>query len=189
MYNSVDYSLPGETWKEIPGYEGIYEASDLGRVRSVDGKVTNSVRCGRRRWKGRILKTRGDNYSTGHRVSLWKDKVSRDYLVARLVGLTFLGIPDDPKMTINHIDGNRFNNCVPNLEWLSLADNIRHAFSSGLVSSSQKTKLRAYGNVYEFDSLTEASAFLGRNHGYISSCLSRGVPIRDENGEVVEKVA
>lgn len=119
MYNSVDYSLPGETWKAIPGYEGIYEASDLGRVRSVDGKVTNSVRCGRRRWKGRILKTRGNSYITGYRVSLWRDKVSRDYLVARLVGITFLG----------------------------------------------------------------------RNHGYISSCLSRGVPIRDEKGEVVEKVA
>ncbi|MEC0167906.1 NUMOD4 domain-containing protein [Paenibacillus graminis] len=189
MYNHTDYCLPGETWKPIPDYEGIYEASDLGRIRSVDGKVTDSVRHGRRVWRGRILKTRGNNYTTGHRVSLWRDKVSRDYLVARLVGITFLGVPDDPEMTINHIDGNRFNNQVANLEWLSLADNIRHAFSTGLMPHAQKIKLLSNSTVYEFDSLSKASAFLGRNEKYISSCLIRGVPIRDENGEIAERIA
>ncbi|WP_348623058.1 NUMOD4 domain-containing protein [Paenibacillus peoriae] len=189
MYNVDDYCLLGESWKPIPNYEGIYEASDFGRIRSVDGKTTESVRHGLRKWRGRIIKPKSDAIVTGYRVSLWKSKICRDYLVARLVGFTFLGVPSDPKMTINHIDGNRFNNNVHNLEWLTLADNIRHAFETGLVGTNQKVKISTGTGVYEFQSLTKASAFLGRNPGYISSCLQRGAPIRDKDGEIVKTIA
>lgn len=189
MYNVTDYCLPRESWKPIPEYEGIYEASDLGRIRSVDGKVTNSVRHGLRRWNGRIIKPKSDSPKTGYRVSLWKDKVSQDYLVARLVGFSFLGVPEDPKMTINHIDGNRFNNNLNNLEWLTLRDNIRHAFTTGLIGTNQQVGLSIGAEVIPFESLAKASTFIGRNQGYISSCLKRDVPVKDIDGNVIEIVA
>ena len=100
-----------EIWKDIPDYEGIYQASTLGNIRTVEGKTTFSVRHGERHWKSRILKGRGDNYKTGRRVSLWKDKKCKDWLVARLVAITFLGKPET-NLTVNHKDGNRLNNKI-----------------------------------------------------------------------------
>lgn len=156
-----------EKWKSIQEYKGIYEASTYGRVRTSEGKTTFTQKHGIRRWKQRILKYRGTNYITGYRVSLWKDGKFKEWLVARLIAMTFLGFPKTTD-TVNHIDGNRFNNNIENLEWLSLADNIRHGFKTGLYPQcatflfSKKTK-----NILKFRSKAEASRFLNHNHGYI----------------------
>ena len=56
-----------ETWKDIKGYEGIYQASSFGRIRTVEGKTTYTERHGVRHWKSRILKGRGNNPVTGAR--------------------------------------------------------------------------------------------------------------------------
>jgi len=189
MYNTTDYCLPGEIWKDIPGYEGIYQASSYGRIRSVHGKTTHSIRSGIRRWRGRIIKPKGINPKTGYMVTLWKDKKPKDWLVARLVGITFLGKPEDGRMTINHKDGNRFNNHVSNLEWLSLADNIRHAFENNLMSSNRPIKLIYKNKAIEFSSLAKASRYLGRNPGYISSCLKWGRKITDKSGNPVKIIS
>jgi hypothetical protein len=186
MYNTIDYALDGETWKPIEGYEGIYEVSDYGRVRSVHGKTTTSTKHGVRTWSGRIIKPKGETYKTGYKVSLWKDKVAKDYLVCRLVGTAFLGAPDDPKMTINHIDGNRFNNHVSNLEWLSLADNIRHAFEHDLIGTNKRVTLLIGDEKHEFMSLSKAGEFIGRNHGYIGRCIRLNKPIKDYSGNVIK---
>ena len=90
-----------ELWKDIPGYEGIYEASTNGRIRTKKSKTTYTEKHGVRTWKSRILKGRGNNKQTGARVSLWKDGKYKDHLVARLIAYTFLGIPDK-KLTVNH---------------------------------------------------------------------------------------
>ena len=156
-----------EIWKDIPGYQGAYQASSYGRIRTAEGKVTHSVRHGIRKWKSRILKTRGINPQTGHRVTLWKNKSSKDYLVARLVCVTFHG-PPGFKETVNHIDGNRFNNKIENLEWVSLKENIQHAFETGLMDSSLKP---VYLDDIRFNSMSEASRWIGRNSGYISNSL------------------
>jgi hypothetical protein len=163
-----------EKWKDIPGYEGIYEASTFGRIRTKDGKTTFTERHGIRLWKSRILKYRGSNKVTGNRVSLWKGGECKDWLVARLIAYTFLGIPEI-KLTVNHKDGNRFNNKIENLEWLSLADNIRHGFDNGLypmmsVSLFEKSTL----NTLKFKSKSDASRFLNRNVGYICGCIKKG---------------
>jgi hypothetical protein len=159
-----------EIWKDIPGYEGLYQASSFGRIKTCENKVTRNARYSTRVWKSRIMKGRGNRYATGKRVSLWKDGKSKDYLVARLVALTFLG--ESPKdYTVNHKDGNRLNNNIENLEWISRGDNVKHAFSTGLMSRIQKgivLKDDSTGNVYEFNSYSECSRFLGRNHGYVS---------------------
>ena len=61
-----------EIWKDIPGYEGLYEASSFGRIRSHKNKTTYTKRHGIRKWNSRIMKGRGNNITTGSRVGLWK---------------------------------------------------------------------------------------------------------------------
>ena len=184
MLNTTDYCLKGEIWLDIPDYEGLYQASSFGRIRTVDGKKTHSVRHGVRTWSGRILKTKGINPTTGHRVTLWKDKISKDFLVARLVGFTFIGIPKDLKMTINHKDGNRFNNLIENLEWLSLADNIRHAFDTNLMNT-KPIKIKILDKIYSFDSTIKANNFIGRSHGYLNDRTKKKT---DVYGRLIEIV-
>lgn len=164
-----------EVWKDIPHYEGIYQASTYGRIRTCENKVTSNARYSTRVWNSRIMKGRGDRYSTGRRVSLWKDGTKKDYLVARLVAATFLGEPPE-KFTVNHKDGNRLNNNIENLEWLSLEDNVRHAFATGLMSRIQKgivLKDAISGKIHEFDSYAECGRFLGRSHSYVSMRLKK----------------
>ena len=166
-----------EIWKDIPGYEGIYQASTLGNIRTAEGKITSNKRYAVRRWKQRILKPKSpksDGYRGDLRVSLWKDGASKDFLVARLVAMTWVkGYGDD--MTVNHIDGNYLNNRIDNLEWVSLRDNIRKGFETGLFSKSQ-TKVRLIDenhNYIDFASLSEASRYLSRNNGYISNRIKK----------------
>lgn len=164
-----------EVWKDIPGYEGLYQASSEGRIRTCEGKTTSSARFPKRHWKQRILKYRGETYQTGYRVGLWKNGEETDWLVARLIAMTFIRIPNSED-TVNHIDGNRFNNHVENLEWVTLKENIQHAFRTGLMSTQHPTYLiekKTY-KIFSFRSEAEASRFLLRSSGYISNSINKG---------------
>jgi len=160
-----------EEWKDIPGYEGIYQASSYGRIRTKPGKTTYTKRHGVRHWKTRVLKHKG-NADVGFRVSLYKDGKPNDWLVHRLIAMAFHGVPDE-YMTVNHINGDRNNNTPENLEWLSLEDNIKHGFRTGLYAKNQHniTLISVDGESVDFDSQSEASRFLGRCHGYIWGCI------------------
>lgn len=164
-----------EIWKDIPNYEGLYQASNLGRIRTCEGKITSNKRYKERHWQQRILKYRGENYKTGYRVCLWKNGKGKDYLVARLVGMTFLGM-ENSHLTINHINGNRFDNRVENLEWCSLAENIRKGFETGLYKTQFKVKVINKETQEEkvFRSYTLADKYMGKRIGYISSRLIKG---------------
>ena len=125
-----------ELWKDIPGYEGLYQASNMGQIRSVEGKVTHSVRHGERHWHSRILKQKWEKRNrcaAGHRdarVQLYKGKQSKTYLVARLVAMAWCdGYKEG--LTVNHIDCDPSNNKASNLEWITKADNIRKGFRDG----------------------------------------------------------
>lgn len=170
-----------EVWKDIPGYPG-YQASNKGRIRT-HGKVSSNKLYARRQWKDRVLREKVDKQNS-HRVSLWNDEGQHDWLVARIIALTFLGAPESKKMTVNHKDGNRNNNNVSNLEWLSLADNIKHAFRTGLMASVQKPCILVDydGWHYEFPSRAEASRWLGRKSGYIANAIKKGFRITDFGG-------
>lgn len=169
-----------ETWKDIPGYEGLYQASDQGRIRTVDGKITSNKRYSTRCWKSRVLKGRGDNPKTGKRVNLWKDGKPKDWLVARLVAITFLGNPQSG-FTVNHMDGNRMNNAVSNLEWLSLADNIRHGFANGLYPT-RAVVLSYKGQTLTFESMSKCDKFLERRSGYTSDAIKNNRHLYDSRG-------
>lgn len=169
-----------EIWKTIPKYENIYEVSNLGRVRTAKGKTTESVLHGTRVWNQRVLKQKTDK--NGYkRVTLWKNKTRKDFLVHRLLAFAFI-----PKIKgkdfINHKDGNTSNNHLDNLEWCDYSDNLKHAFINRLNTSPDPVVLLNL-NTREpkyFYSKAEASRFLGRNHGYISGCLKKGVKKIDE---------
>lgn len=173
--------LENEIWKDIPDYEGLYQASSLGRIRTTEGKTTFTQRHGQRHWKSRILKGRGNFYETGKRVSLWKNGTPKDWLVARLVAITFLGRPTKEVGTVNHINGNRLDNRIENLEWLSLADNLRHAFDTGLMPYK---RVRLYNENCDliFRSMCLASKHIGRNGGYISNSVLKGRKIIGKDG-------
>ena len=164
-----------EIWKDIPNYEG-YQVSNLGRVRTHN-KTTYTERHGVRNWKDRILKYKGETYNTGYRVDLWKDGKCNTFLVARLVAFTFYNEDiNNHKLTVDHVDGNRFNNNINNLELVSLAENIRRAFKTGLMPYN-KIKLTDKDSDEElmFNSMSQASLYMKKNHGYISAKCKQNI--------------
>ena len=164
-----------EIWKDIPNYEGLYEASNRGNIRSKEGKVTYTERHGKRVWESRVLKEKNPS-GRDKRVTLWKDGDHKDYLVHRLVAKTFIPNPEN-KPCINHIDGNPRNNNIENLEWCTYEENERHSRDNGLDGHSKITFLinKETGMKSKFFSMAEASRFLGKSNGYISSLLKRDI--------------
>lgn len=182
------YPSEMEIWKAIPGYEGLYEVSNQGRVRTAEGKTTSSARFAKRVWKQRIMKQKwhernGQKRQKDARVCLWKDGNEKTYLVARLVAMAFLPMPFD-KLTVNHIDGDTTNNNVSNLEWSTIAENNRHGFRTGLFKATQKSVVltRSDGEEVLFPSMSEADRFMGRRTGYTSLRISRSNYCYDTNG-------
>lgn len=103
-----------EIWKDIPGYEGLYQASTYGRIKSLRRYRFNHNK--KQIVEERILKPGVVN---GYlRVALWKDAKQKNILVHRLIALTFISNPNNYK-EINHKDETRQNNHVDNLEWCS----------------------------------------------------------------------
>ena len=114
-----------EVWKDIVGYEGLYEISSIGRVKSVDRISPQGHHLPERIRKPYIDK---DGYP---KVNLCKEGKVIHYPVHRLVAIAFVPNPEN-KPQVNHIDGNKANNCVANLEWNTDSENMLHAFRTGL---------------------------------------------------------
>ena len=159
-----------EIWKNIPNFDG-YQVSNFGRIRTHN-KITYTKKHGMRKWKDRILKYKGQTYKTGYRVDLWKNGKPYTLLVARLVAFTFYDKDiNNHNLTVDHVDGNRFNNNINNLELVSLKENIQRGFNNGLYTKQTRIKLINKNNNYDktFRSMSEASKAIGRSHGYISA--------------------
>lgn len=172
-----------EVWKDIPDFPG-YQASTLGRVRSHN-KVTKNARFERRAWKDRILKPKYNAKDRCSRLSLWKDGKCYDVLLHRLIADAFLGKMSDTKMTVNHKDGNRQNNRIENLEWMTIGDNVRHAFANGLMPTKKVVLTdAANGDEFLFASMESASRFLGKSHGYVWECINRGSRCHSNSGAI-----
>lgn len=164
-------------WKDIKGYEG-YQVSDTGLVRTYN-KITYTSHHGIRHWKDRILspKIRRDGKRGGDaRVDLWKNGKSKTFKISRLVAFTFFDEDiDNHNLTVNHKDGDWTNNNLDNLEIISLADNIRHAFKNGLMPTNQPIKIinKASNEVNCYNSLSKASIVIGKNIGYIANQIKK----------------
>ncbi|NRA51366.1 MAG: HNH endonuclease [Phaeodactylibacter sp.] len=112
-------------WNSVAGYEGAYEVSDEGDVRSLDRvlfyKATDKVVARTYRQKGRELSQATNN--RGYKsVALWNDGKRKQHYVHRLVATAFHPNPDN-LATVNHIDEVKTNNLCSNLEWMSYSDN------------------------------------------------------------------
>jgi len=164
-----------EVWKDIPGYEGLYQASTDGMIRTLEGKTTIRKDGSVRHWKGRVMRGRGTQ-DVGFRVSLWKDGNNTEFLVHRLVARTFIGDPPSEDYTVNHIDGNRFNNKIENLEWMTRAENIKYGFRVGQYESvmSPVTITDVKGDFIYFRSQAECSRYLGRKKTYANDHIIKG---------------
>lgn len=117
-----------ENWLPIAGYEGLYEVSDLGRVRSLVRRNN--------RWKPGVLKPRKDRRGYLH-VRLYKDGKVKDMSVHRLVAEAFIPNPLNLE-TVNHKDENKQNNAGSNLEWMSVADNINYGTRNRRIAEARK---------------------------------------------------
>ena len=148
-----------EIWKDIEGYEGLYKVSNFGRVK----RVTTD----------RILK--GSEDSWGYlKVNLSKNNIKSQQIIHRLVAQAFIPNPDN-KSQVNHIDENKTNNMVSNLEWMTAKENSNHGTRNERVSKTQSIAIIATniktGESQEFYGSNECARQLGLHDSNITHVL------------------
>lgn len=114
-------NLEGEIWKDIAGYEGYYQVSNKGRIKSVN-RVVKHTSSGYLTLKEKLIKCRANNRDGYIRCSLCKNKKVSTFLVHRLVAFAFIKNLEN-KPHINHLDEIKTNNVVENLEWVTQKEN------------------------------------------------------------------
>lgn len=170
-----------EIWKDIKNYEGLYQVSNMGRVKSLNYHNTKEER---------ILKQKKDKYGY-YRVVLCRNKIKKDCLVHRLVASAFLPNPNNLPQ-VNHRDENKQNNCASNLEFCTAKYNANYGTRNERMSKAQKGKIipqyqkdiiskaksipilqfSKSGNIIlrKWDSAVQAEKELNINHSSILRC-------------------
>lgn len=165
-----------EIWKDVVGYENVYEVSDKGDIRRLF-KGTKGT-------KNRILKGQISKFGY-HRVQLTVEGKIKYLSAHRIVAEAF--IPNlKNKKQVNHKDGNKLNNCIENLEWVTPSENTNHAIKTGLSKpnteiarlsaiKARKRKVTSFdilGNqVKEYNSVNDAALDIKKTQAAISQVL------------------
>jgi hypothetical protein len=158
-----------ETWKEVIGYEGHYEVSNYGKIRSVKKGCLRTLR----------LKINNKGY---YCVSLCKNGIVKDFKVHRIVGIAFVEGKSKDRKEIDHIDGNPKNNHASNLRWVTHAENLSNPLTKaklrpykiGVTPTNAKAVLMfdLQGNfIREFKSARQANLYVnGKDTDCVNAC-------------------
>lgn len=168
-----------EIWKDIKGYEGLYQVSNLGRVRSFFNSRTHKLT------DTPVLRTPGNLRAGYLNLILCKNGKRKTVMIHRVVAETFIPNPDN-KRTVNHIDGNKTNNRVDNLEWNTDSENQLHAHRNGLKPKNSKP-VRCIETGQIFPTGSDAARWVGmKNPRFFSYyCMKLHKPLRGYNFEFV----
>lgn len=160
-------------WKEIKGYEGKYIVSNYGEIVSLPRYKQNHNKKQYVQPKDILKYINNKNGYTY--VFLCNNSKYKNIRLHKIVATAFIPNPKNLPQ-INHIDGNKQNNRVDNLEWCTASENIKHAYKMGLVKNNNKIKVKQYNIkgelVNSFNSISEASNKTGVSAGAISMCIN-----------------
>ena len=156
--------MKNENWKAIAGYEGLYEVSDMGRVKSLNYNHTG---------KEKILKLKKSHCGYLN-VNICKDGHAKSVRIHRLVATAFISNPHNLE-TINHKDEDKTNNTVDNLEWMSQKDNNNYGTHNKRVSEALSNQVQMFDKYTDellatSPSLMEDERVTGIDDGNISKC-------------------
>lgn len=157
-----------EIWKDIPNYEGLYQVSNLGRVKVLDRYVNSGIKNNNKvKRKSRILKQH--NKQGYFEVTLIANNKRKYYKVHRLVAQAFIPNPNNYQQ-VNHKDENKLNNCVDNLEWCDAKYNCNYGLRNDKIHKNTRSthiRINQYdlsGNfIRTYNSYNEASRIIGKS--------------------------
>ena len=161
-----------EIWKDIKGYEGSYQVSNLGRVKSLSREIYFSNRDYINLTKEIILKP-GNNGKGYLCVSFSKNNRQKSFRVHRLVAKAFIpNLKNKPQ--VNHKDGDKKNNCIENLEWCDNYENFQHALKNNLIASGVRAGMSKLTKRQVLEICKDSRSFrvLGKIYGVNSSNIS-----------------
>lgn len=165
-YNTDNYCI----WVDIKGYEGLYKISSTGEIKSVDRYVKHGRHDNDnlKFIKGRILKQDENKKRFGYmQVNLWKNNKGKTFKVHRLVAEHFIPNPNNHPQ-VNHIDGDKTNNNISNLEWVTDKENKIHGWENNLYNSEhRKKKIICLENGIIYDSVKLASEEIPCDRRYL----------------------
>ncbi len=170
-----------EVWKDVVGYEGYYQVSNLGRVKSLQTKAySHAKKCAIPVMREKILKPFPDT-DKYLMIDLKKDGNRNCQKVHRLVAKAFITNPDNLPQ-VNHKDENKQNNCVDNLEWCTNQYNSTYGTAKQRMAQKQKKKvlqISATGEIVnKWNSVNEATRDLGVSKNTIALWALHGVKSR-----------
>ena len=159
-----------EEWKDIKGYEGLYQVSNLGRIKSIPRAVCNGFNTRHIKERIRVQVKSKSGYMN---VGLNKDGKFTRFRVHRLVAEAFLPNPHN-YVEINHKDEDKANNHITNLEWCGREKNCNHGTRNKRISEYQSkpvVQISMTGEIVNtFSSASEAEKAIGAKGGHIGSC-------------------
>lgn len=154
--------MVNEQWSDIKGYEGYYRISNTGKIYSI---------------KSNIMLKQSNSNKGYHSVKLQRNGIKKTYRVHRLVAMTFIPNPTG-LLEVNHIDEDKSNNLVTNLEWMSHTDNVNHGTRNSRASDSLKianarpiVAIFKNGVTKTYGSASQCAKLLGLSAGNINSVI------------------